>query len=109
MITNPFIYKLSAFLLNVNQVYSQLMGSQQDDNGCYQDGGYQWCDSLSECIRPWEQVCNPVIPNNCASWFDGCNTCDVLSDGTLYTCTLMYCVSETQPECLSYYVSDQGH
>ena len=33
------------------------MGSQNDDHGCVSDGGYQWCESLNRCVRPWLSPC----------------------------------------------------
>jgi len=37
-----------------------------DDNGCCISCGYTWCDTLLECIRPWETECpkliNPFLP-----------------------------------------------
>ena len=43
------------------------------------------------------------IPENCAIWFDGCNTCHVSEHG-LEMCTLKLCkYSEMQtPKCLEY-------
>lgn len=32
----------------------------------------------------------PTIPNNCVTWYDGCNTCSA-RDGVLQGCTLMMC------------------
>ena len=31
-------------------------GSQVDSSGhgCVIDGGYQWCEELSSCVRSWE-------------------------------------------------------
>jgi len=118
------------------QFAGQLPGSQTDEHGCIIDGGYQWCDDLNECVRPWMTPCsgtyvvdpppmpvidpiplypvdpmpvdpmpvNPVslIPYNCATWFDGCNTCQV-TNGVANICTMMACFVTQQPECLSYY------
>ena len=74
-------------------VNSQLLvGSQNDNHGCVLDGGYQWCEELSQCIRPWQTECplsqntintntntnsntnTNTIPKNCATWNDGCNS-----------------------------------
>jgi len=36
-----------------------------DDNGCCISCGYEYCDTLLECVRPWETECpkfiNPFI------------------------------------------------
>lgn len=45
------------------------------------------------------------IPNNCETWFDGCNTCRV-SSGIIGACTRMMCFTENNPYCISYY---SGH
>ena len=31
--------------------------SQYDSHGCVPDGGYTWCETLQQCIRPWEVNC----------------------------------------------------
>ena len=36
--------------------------SQYDEHGCVPDGGYTWCESLQECIRPWETECPEEAP-----------------------------------------------
>jgi hypothetical protein len=35
--------------------------TQYDEHGCVPDGGYQWCEALQECIRPWETNCTSSI------------------------------------------------
>jgi hypothetical protein len=47
-----------------------------------------------------------VIPNDCVSWYDGCNTCEV-SSGVLNSCTRIMCFRNDNPRCLSYSIS--GH
>ena len=60
---------LSIFtLFNVSN--SQLLlGSQRGNEGCVTDGGFQWCQSLQKCVRPWMTPCpqpdidvQPVTP-----------------------------------------------
>lgn len=46
------------------------------------------------------------IPNNCISWYDGCNICRVDS-GILSGCTRMMCLRNDNPRCMSYETS--GH
>lgn len=38
------------------------------------------------------------VPNNCAVWFDGCNTCSVGESGIL-ACTLMFCEEPSEGVC----------
>ena len=46
---------------------------------------------------------NPTIPENCATWNDGCNTCQV-RDGRAEICTLMYCFRQSEPYCMNYHI-----
>ena len=41
------------------------------------------------------------VPNNCISWFDGCNTCTV-TNGVIQGCTRIMCFREEPTRCLSY-------
>jgi hypothetical protein len=83
-----------------------LIGSQRDSRGCSLDGGYQWCESLNRCLRPWETPCAlaPVsatssVPSDCSEWFDGCNHC-MVRDGQIAGCTRMMCLTQGNPRCL---------
>ena len=51
-------------------------------------------------------VVTSEIPDNCATWHDGCNTCQV-RDGRAEICTLMYCFTQDQPYCMSYHIQPQ--
>jgi hypothetical protein len=42
-----------------------------------------------------------VVPMNCLSWYDGCNTCSV-RNGQLGSCTRTMCFTEDVPRCLLY-------
>ena len=52
------------------------------------------------------QISDNIIPNNCASWFDGCNTCMINEDGNIAGCTMMYCFTRSTPQCNSFYKND---
>tara|TARA_R110002020_G_scaffold311182_1_gene526835 strand:+ start:2240 stop:2509 length:270 start_codon:yes stop_codon:yes gene_type:complete len=39
-----------------------LLGSPYDSNGCCISCGYTYCETLLECVRPWEVEC-PVLIN----------------------------------------------
>jgi hypothetical protein len=89
---------------------------------CIQEGCKQWFDGCNTCsveddvLSCTEIMCSTshanearcidadeiTIPWNCASWYDGCNTCSV-SNGVIEVCTLMMCITNNQPYCLSYY------
>ena len=105
---------ITIFVNLLSLVNAQTMvGSQRDEHNCVLDGGYQWCESLNQCIRPWETNCEqiqqrPSIPLNCATWNDGCNTCQVNQDGSLGACTLMYCFTQNTPSCTTYYRSENS-
>ena len=65
------------------------------------------CQTLCNTRRGVDGVCeeedsSAVIPWNCASWYDGCNTCSV-TEGVLGGCTLMMCFTNNQPYCSSFY------
>ena len=111
---------------------AQLMGAQKDPSGhgCVLDGGYSWCPSLNKCVRSWIETCsdidtpinhimepgpiivepkvdstvNPIIPDNCATWYDGCNICQV-EDGKATVCTLMYCSTKNVPKCTNFIIN----
>ena len=50
----------------------------------------------SSCTRDAYGKC---VPADCASYFDGCNTCNV---GAVLGCTMMYCDTPQEPKCLAY-------
>ena len=50
----------------------------------------------SSCTRDAYGKC---VPAGCASYFDGCNTCNV---GAVLGCTMMYCDKPQEPKCLAY-------
>ena len=70
-------------------------------------------DAPGECREPCSEnqvradngdcVNTPVnnIPSNCATWFDGCNTCQV-RDGRADICTRMYCFTQNTAYCMNY-------
>ena len=74
-------------------------GSDWDTHKCITSAGYSFCEVLGRCIRLWEEACS--IPNNCLTWNDGCNVCNVL-DGNLELCTEMYCITHKTPYCMVY-------
>ena len=47
-----------------------------------------------------------IIPYDCESWYDGCNTCSA-NNGVLGACTRLMCFREDSPYCLRYTTS--GH
>jgi len=53
------------------------------------------------------RISDGVIPLNCESWYDGCNTCRVNS-GVLGSCTRMMCFRNDNPRCLRY-INNVGH
>ncbi len=36
-----------------------VLGNDRDEHGCIISAGYVWCESLSQCNRPWETKCEP--------------------------------------------------
>jgi hypothetical protein len=37
-----------------------IVGGDKDEHGCIGSAGYIWCESLDECIRPWETNCSDL-------------------------------------------------
>ncbi len=50
------------------------------------------------------EVTTGIDLTNCISYFDGCNTCSVVS-GEVFMCTLMACGKISEPVCLEYIVT----
>lgn len=37
------------------------LGAKKDAHGCLPSAGYQWCDALAKCVRPFESPCPSSI------------------------------------------------
>ena len=48
------IVKAITVLVFVQSCSDTMLGSARDSNGCISSAGYSWCQSMAECIRPWE-------------------------------------------------------
>lgn len=59
-------------------------------------------DVNGNCISPSQNL----IPLNCATYFDGCNTCQVVN-GEAQICTLMYCFQQQEPYCMNFHRNNQ--
>ena len=76
-------------------------GSDWDIHKCVASAGYVWCEILNKCLRTWEQSCQ--YPDNCLTWYDGCNTCSLVEGEqgmTLGGCTEMLCFQQAMPYCM---------
>ena len=49
-----------------------------------------------------------LIPDDCISWYDGCNTC-MVSQGNILGCTRMMCFRKSEPYCRGYSNSNSAH
>lgn len=58
-------------------------------------------DEYGNCLQ------TPTIPDNCATWNDGCNTCQV-RNGVAEICTLMYCFTQNTPYCMNYHIQPKS-
>jgi len=82
----------------------------KDELECAQTMGPMIADAPGTCSQPCINnqrrndygKCVNKIPDNCATWFDGCNTCSV-NNGKLGACTRMYCYTQAESTCNSYY------
>ncbi len=59
------------------------------------------CTVGYKCINGGGSVGGTTPPNNCTSWFDGCNTCSA-SNGKVGGCTEKACFVMEEPRCLKY-------
>ena len=123
-----FKFVISVIMGFLTMSESQIVGSQRGDHDCVMDGGYQWCESLNKCVRPWLTPCprvvvdplpptpispilppppppaiplQPSIPKDCKLYFDGCNRC-MVRDGRKVGCTKMMCFTKQPAKCVSY-------
>lgn len=124
------MWKIIVSLASMFLTDAQLVGSQRDDHGCVMDGGYQWCEPLNQCVRPWVTPCigplnnpsnnpgDPVVTTIIATPVSGrtdaptqsppadCvswfDGCNrcVVRDGQMVGCTRMMCVQTQAPRCL---------
>ena len=88
-----------------------------DNLECVNTMGPMIADAPGQCKEPCPQgsnrdeygncIINPGIPDNCATYFDGCNTCQV-RDGRAEICTLMYCFRQATPYCMSYHIQSNS-
>jgi hypothetical protein len=40
---------------------TQIVGGDRDEHGCIGSAGYSWCEFKQDCLRPWEESCDPKI------------------------------------------------
>ena len=88
-----------------------------DNLECVNTMGPMIADAPGQCKEPCpnnsrrDQYGNCLItheiPDNCATWHDGCNTCQV-RDGRAEICKLMYCFTQDEPYCMSYHIQSQS-
>ena len=80
---------------------------------CVNTMGPMIADAPGQCKEPcnYNEIRNEYgicviqesrIPENCATFYDGCNTCQV-RDGIAEICTMMYCFTNNPTRCLTYY------
>ena len=43
--------------------FLDLLGGEQDENGCLGGAGYTWCEAKSKCVRTWEEPCETTTSN----------------------------------------------
>ena len=54
-----------------------------------------------------QNIIHDTIPNDCKTWYDGCNTC-MVNNGVLGACSRIMCFREDMPRCLQY-IPTSGH
>ena len=66
----------------------------------------EYLDFVNKCkLNDKNSLTNDVIPDNCAIWFDGCNTCQISDKGNL--CTKMMCMNQQPSVCKRYYIPEE--
>ena len=65
-----------------------------------------WSQFHEKCIATTGIAKNKKIPLNCALWFDGCNTCQVLQ-GKPTMCTKRVCLRMEEPACRVHHTNNQ--
>mmetsp|Transcript_22860 Transcript_22860/g.90652 ORF Transcript_22860/g.90652 Transcript_22860/m.90652 type:complete len:444 (+) Transcript_22860:207-1538(+) len=84
------------------------LGADHDEHGCSASAGYTWCEARRACVRLWERPCDcetrydeqdNCVPENCISWFDGCNWCGLDWEAGEMWCTEMWCEVLDEPRC----------
>ncbi|VVC03196.1 Uncharacterised protein [Candidatus Bilamarchaeum dharawalense] len=48
-----------------------VVGNDSDSHGCKLSAGYNWCDAKQKCIRPWEENCTVMCPDDARVCPDG--------------------------------------
>lgn len=59
---------------------------------------------LVACAQTSEVAKDPATDPSCTAYFDGCNTCTKMQNGTVTACTKKFCSPEVmqEPKCLEY-------
>lgn len=109
VITNTHSTGTTEFCTNSPQQLCRMMCPTVNclDNQCAMRTG-NCCDYT--CVSAGPTIARPAPtpqlqtnspPSNCISWYDGCNTCQVVN-GRLGACTMMMCFTQGTPECRAY-------
>jgi hypothetical protein len=68
-----------------------------------------WTEFSDKCRKNSGDYGKKEIPKNCATWYDGCNTCSV-KDGKVGFCTRRMCLRIGEPSCRGYHNGNSsGH
>ncbi len=49
------------------------VGGDRDAHGCIPSAGYQWCEALAECQRPWELAQQEGLENTAEAFQQFCD------------------------------------
>ena len=47
-------------LMSLQLLLLYMVKSPYDNNGCCISCGYNWCETLNECVRVWETYCESL-------------------------------------------------
>lgn len=71
--------------------------------------GYDVEGAENEAVTVYDQNSwRTMIPDSCASFFDGCNNCRRMEGEAEVACTRMYCETYRKPECRDGEEADEG-
>jgi hypothetical protein len=48
------VFQHADLALKTDVVGGDVVGGDRDEHGCIPSAGYQWCEKLGKCVRPWE-------------------------------------------------------
>ena len=68
------VFILSFFGCDSSELESKnVVGGDRDEHGCIPSAGYQWCERLGKCVRPWELEKEQMAAEDSKDFASYCN------------------------------------